>query len=81
MLSVIDKALVKGHRWTALLQSMRAEGVYTIDVEHFRDIYTITSTASRLNTEPGRDRVYKVQSDKQNLRISILVSKREPSMS
>lgn len=77
MISVIDPALVRGRKWTAVLESMRLEGVYTLDLDHFRDVYTVTATASRLNSEPGRDRKFSVQGDKANCRISITVSKRE----
>ena len=77
MLSVIDPALVKGRRWTAVLESMRSEGAYTLDLDFFRDIYTITATASRLNSEPGRDRRFSVKGDKQKCKITVIVTKRE----
>lgn len=77
MLSPIDESLVRGKKWTALIRSLRAEGIYTFDLESFRDIYTISSTVARLNTEPGADRRYNTHGDKQNARISIHVTKLE----
>ena len=76
-LSPIDPSLVEGKRWSALLDSLHAEGTYVIDLPFWRDIYSITATASKFNGEPYRDRRYSCNTDKQNSRITITVTRRQ----
>lgn len=76
-LSPVDPSLVAGKKWSALLASLHAEGTYVIDLPFWRDIYSITVTASRFNSEPNRDRKYSCRTDKINSRIAITVTRRQ----
>lgn len=71
---VPDLNLVRTRRWTAFLQSLK-EGSFTIQLDSVRDIYSVISTCSRLNTEREHPYRFSTQADKSNKTLTINVEK------